>query len=181
MRKNLAMGAPLLVVVTGMPSSGKTTVAEALSRHLRIPLVAKDEIKECLYESLGTGDVAWSGRLGSAAFDLIFELARGMLAAGVSLIVEANFFHHQEGDFASLPQNRTVQIHCDAPLDVLLHRYANRVRHAGHHDAEKIGELPARFESGAHSALNLDGELIRLDTVRPVNLEALAERVRALF
>ena len=46
------MTPPLLVVVSGMPSSGKTTVAEELARRLRLPLIAKDAIKESLYETL---------------------------------------------------------------------------------------------------------------------------------
>jgi predicted kinase len=170
---------PLLVVVTGMPCSGKTTVAEGLAARLALPLIAKDEIKESLYETLGADDVAASGRLGTAAYGLIFGLARTMLASGVSLIVEANFFRKQERDFALLPDHRLAQIHCEAPLAVVLERYANRSRHAGHHDAEKIKELPPRFESGAHAPLRLRGELIQLDTTEPVELDALAERFRS--
>lgn len=167
---------PLLVAVTGMPSSGKTTVAEGLARRLRLPLIAKDEIKESLFESLGAGDAEASARLGVAAYALIFALARAMLHAGVSAIVEANFFPEQTADFASLPAHRFVQIHCHAPLAVLTERYASRSRHPGHHDATKIDELPARFASGAHDALDLPGELIDLDTTRPVDLDALAAR-----
>jgi predicted kinase len=171
---------PLLVVVTGMPSSGKTTLAETLAPRLGLPLVAKDDLKESLFESLGAGDVSWSGRLGAAAYDLIFALARTMLAAGVSLIVEANFFHDHERSFEELPDHRLVQLHCDAPLEVLLERYGRRVRHPGHHDAEKIGELPARFASGAHSPLDLPGELIVVDTTRAVDIDELAGRIRGV-
>jgi predicted kinase len=160
-----------------MPSSGKTTVAEGLARRLRLPLIGKDEIKESLYESLGAGEVDASGKLGAAAYALIFALTRAMLDAGVSAIVEANFFRDQRAGFASLPPHRLVQIHCHAPLDVLTERYASRSRHPGHHDAEKIKELPARLASGAHDALDLPGELIELDTTHPVDLDALAARV----
>ncbi len=170
--------APLLVVVAGMPSSGKTTVAEGLARRLRLPLIAKDEIKESLYESLGAGSVSSSAVLGDAAYALIFALARTMLSSGVSAIIEANFFRDQESEFAALPEHQLVQVHCKAPLSVLLDRYANRSRHAGHHDAQKIKELPARYESGAHDALRLRGDLIELDTTQPVDLDALADRVR---
>jgi predicted kinase len=172
---------PLLVVVTGMPSSGKSTVADGLAGRLALPLVAKDEIKESLYASLGAESVTASERLGTAAYALTFDLARAMLASGVSLIVEANFFREQEPDFASLPEHRLVQVHCHAPFAVLLDRYANRSRHAGHHDAEKIKELPARFESGAHSPLRLRGDLVQLDTTEAVDLDALAARLRELL
>ena len=175
------MAVPLLVVVTGMPSSGKSTVAEGLAARLALPLIAKDEIKESLYESLGADDVAASARLGAAAYTLIFDLAKTMLASGVSLIAEANFFREQERYFASLPGHRLAQLHCHAPLTVLLERYASRSRHAGHQDAEKIKELPARFQRGAHSPLRLPGELIQLDTTEAVDLDALAERLRGLL
>lgn len=115
-----------------------------------------------------------------AAYALIFALARTLLGSGVSVIVEANFFRDQEQEFATLPEHRLVQLHCEAPLAILLERYANRPRHAGHHDSEKIGELPARFERGAHDALKLPGDLIELDTTEPVDLDALADRIRAL-
>src|SRR5262245_23083560 len=164
-----------------MPSSGKTTVAEGLAGRLALPLIAKDEIKESLYESLGADDVTASARLGAAAYALIFGLARTMLASGASLIAEANFFRDQERDFASLPGHRFAQLHCHAPLAVLLDRYASRSRHAGHHDAEKIKELPGRFQSGAHSPLRLPGALIQLDTTDALDLDALAERVRNLL
>jgi predicted kinase len=164
---------PLLVAVTGMPSSGKTTVAEGLARRLRLPLIAKDEIKESLYDSLGLA----GPEIGGAAYALIFALARSFLGAGVSTIVEANFFRDQKDEFALLPAHRFAQVHCHAPLAVLTERYASRARHPGHRDAEKIEELPARFASGAHDALDLPGELIELDTTLPVDLDALAERV----
>jgi predicted kinase len=113
-----------------MPASGKTTVARALADELRVPLVTKDGIKERLYDELGTGDIAWSRQLGGAAYALLFEFCRELLAAGLSVAAEANFFAgSQEGQVAALPPHRLVQIVCTAPLDVLLERYAGRTRH----------------------------------------------------
>ncbi len=175
------MQTPLLVVVTGMPASGKSTVAELVAHRLRLPLIAKDEIKERLFEALGPGDVDWSNRLGDATYALIFAIARTLLDSATSTIVEANFFGGQESDFAALPKHRVVQIHCEAPLDVLLERYGSRVRHPGHHDEAKILQLADRFESGAHSPLDLGGELISLDTTRPLDEDQLIGRVRKLM
>ena len=175
------MRLPLLLVVSGMPSSGKTTVAEGLARRLRLPLISKDEIKESLYDSLGAADVAASAHLGRAAYALIFAFARASLDSGASVLVEANFFRDQEAEFMGLPAHRLVQLHCQAPLAILSERYANRSRHAGHHDTEKIRELPARFESGVHDALNLPGDLTELDTTQPVDLDTLADKISTLL
>jgi predicted kinase len=161
-----------------MPSSGKTTVAEALSLQLELPLVAKDEIKERLFDTLGTGDVDWSGRLGEAAYALVFAFAGRLLASGCSAIVEANFFQDQAADFSRLPAHRVVQIHCDAPLAVLVQRYEGRLRHPGHNDDQKVRELAERFESGTHAPLNLAGDLIRIDTVKAMDVGQVADRLR---
>jgi predicted kinase len=168
----------LVVVVTGMPGTGKTTIAEALSRDLGLPLVSRDRIKERLYDTLGIGDVEWSDRLGGAAFALLFDSARVMLESGHAVMLEANFFRGTEQEFVALPPHRAIQIHCKAPLDVLIARYADRPRHRGHHDAEKLKVLPARFQSGAHEPLDLPGDLITVDTSHRVDLHALVEWIR---
>src|SRR5437762_2532008 len=82
---------PLLVVVTGAPGSGKTTVARALAAELKLPLLAKDDVKEPLFDTLGVGDRDWSRKLGRATYEVLFALARRLLESGASCILESNF------------------------------------------------------------------------------------------
>lgn len=160
-----------------MPAAGKTTLARALSEALRLPLVTKDDIKEELYDALGVGDVEWSQRLGKASYALIFVFCRALLARGQSVIAEANFFAGvDEKRFPELPPHRLVQVHCAAPFDVLLARWeTRRDRHPGHLDRERAAELRQRFEEGIHRPLALAGELIEVDTSRPVDAERIAQ------
>src|SRR5215475_7164343 len=70
----------LVVLVNGLPAAGKTTLARALSRRLRLPLFSKDVIKEAHADVLGAlppGDGAqrhWNSRLGAAASDAMWAL-----------------------------------------------------------------------------------------------------------
>ncbi len=63
-----------LIVVSGAPGTGKSTIAAALAADLGWPLLAVDTIKETLADVLGLGDEDWSGRLGDAAAELVFRL-----------------------------------------------------------------------------------------------------------
>lgn len=168
-----------MVIVTGPPASGKTTVAKQLAARLRLPLIAKDTIKEALFDALGAGDLAWSQRLGEATYLAMLALAEDTVAAGASLVLEANFV--RGGEFATrlaaLPA-RFVQIHCSAPLEVLVERYRSRERHPGHVDSERIDALRRAVEAGRHDPLDLPGETIRIDTTS-TSFDAVWPRIAA--
>lgn len=40
----------MVLVITGAPGSGKSTLATRLAAELELPLVAKDDVKEALFE-----------------------------------------------------------------------------------------------------------------------------------
>jgi predicted kinase len=166
---------PLLVVVTGAPGSGKTTLAQALAAELRLPLIAKDDVKEPLFDGLGTGDREWSRRLGRATYEVMFSLTRRLLASGASCILESNFSDAQP--LHALPPARVVQVFCSAPDELILERYAARTRHPGHLDAEIVEELRGRLEQREWTPLDLGGALVQVDTTEAVDVAALAAEV----
>jgi hypothetical protein len=84
-------GAQHLIVISGPPASGKSALAACLQARHRWPLLAKDTIKECLFDSLGVGDRTWSRRLSDASFELMFRLAAAALGVTPVLMIEGNF------------------------------------------------------------------------------------------
>ena len=66
----------IVVVVTGLPASGKTTLSRRLSEALRLPLLSKDLVKESLFDVLGVNDRAWSLQLGAATMEVLWSLLR---------------------------------------------------------------------------------------------------------
>ena len=163
--------APLLVVVTGHPATGKTTVAEQLASALGLPAFHKDVIKESLADTVGFTDRASSQRLGHAATVLLYDVADRLLGAGQSVLVESNFpAEHSSAPLRASAERtgaRVVQVVLRASQAAMEARFAARRRHPVHVQRE-LGPMPP------YVALDLPGRLIELDTTTlPVDVAAL--------
>ena len=79
---------PILIIISGPPCTGKTTLAEKIAAKFRLPLINKDGIKETLFDTLGVGDRGWSSKLSVASYALLHYMAESVVKAGTSLIVE---------------------------------------------------------------------------------------------
>jgi predicted kinase/predicted nucleotidyltransferase len=129
-----------LIIVTGAPATGKTTLAAALGSHLGMPVLSKDLIKETLLESVESGSLQESQRLGHAAFKVLYAVAQELLDAGVSVILEAPFKRGVgEPELRSLVKGRIAAvIVCTASPELVVNRFRERAtgseRHPGHMD-----------------------------------------------
>jgi predicted kinase len=93
------MTRPRAVLVTGVPGSGKSTLARQLSHLLRIPYLARDDVRGGLFFTEG----AWSdtlARVPSAeeAVDVFLATAELLLSHGVSCVLEYVVRAHRRGD-----------------------------------------------------------------------------------
>ena len=79
---------PLLVLVSGSPGSGKTTLASRLAADLGSPMLSKDTIKEALGRTLAVDSVERSKQLGGASVDALYALIDVQLDLGVSVVVD---------------------------------------------------------------------------------------------
>jgi predicted kinase len=143
------MKKPLVIVISGLPCTGKTALGTRIAREFSIPFFSKDGFKERLFDELGWSDRAWSKKLGLASYKLLFYALETQLEVGRSCIIEANFypeFHTQIlNDFKRQYEFEFFQIHCHALPKILLERFQTRwasgTRHPGHADHVTLPEM----------------------------------------
>lgn len=141
------MRAPLLII-NGPPAAGKTTLALKLSRHLRLPLLTKDRIKESLGDTLEVETYEQSRALDNTTFALMLSLAQLQIDIGMGIVLEAPYYGQTAENLASLTtQSRGAVIQCEADRATLFNRWRARVpdRHWVHFDHPDQGLHPANY------------------------------------
>jgi predicted kinase len=163
---------PLLLIITGHPGSGKTTLAHRLAADFKLPLIYKDGIKERLFDDMGWSDREWSRKLGRATYTLLYYFVEVQFAAGVSCIVESNFWpEFANAEFGAMQQKygfRPFQIQCFADGETLLRRFKERAesdqRHPGHVEPDNYAEYEQHLLQGIIAPVEIGGVIYPLDT-----------------
>ena len=172
-----------ILIVSGAPASGKSTLAGALAEVFGYPLLSKDTLKESLFDSLGThlsknaGSAAELSRLLSrAAMDLLWAIA----PCCPQVILEANFrpkSHHERERFAAL-EGRKLEVYCHCSPEEAARRFRERATTARHHPAHSMKTLSAELLEEFDRPVALS-PVIDVDTESPVNPLDVIERIRA--
>ena len=193
-----------IIILTGMPAAGKSTIAAKLSDAFKLPILEKDNLKEGLFDTLGFENYPQKRKLDHAANAVLLRCAEALIKQQVPTIIDNNF------DTASGEQlNKLVTDYdCDCltiflggNTDVFYERYVERdrlhLRHLGHilqeHYPPTEGdcldytmtreEFAEKFEKRGMGSFQCKGERIEIDATYPekVDVDALIEQVRAFM
>jgi len=161
-----------VILITGHPATGKTTLARTLAQELGLPLLHRDGLKETLADTLGWSDDEWSLKLGAATWELLYYLVETLLRAQVSHVVESNFSPtHATVRWQQLQARygpQIVQLRCEADPDLVLQRFHSRVeagdRHPIHRYATDTTGYRTILEQGHLGWIEVPGERLSIDT-----------------
>jgi predicted kinase len=161
-----------VILITGHPATGKTTLAHYLAQALHMPLLYRDGLKETLADTLGWSTEEWSLKLGAATWELLYHLVETLLRADVSHIVESNFTSvRATGRWQQLCERysiRIIQLRCEADPALVIERFHTRVakgeRHPIHRYSTDTTDYRKILEQGPPDWIDVPGERITVDT-----------------
>jgi predicted kinase len=118
---------PSLIVVTGRPGAGKSTLSHRLARAIRCPLISRDEIKEGRLHTAADAD---DRQITREVFETFFDSLDQLLRRRVSLVAEAAFQHKvwQPQLVPLLALARVRVIICQVPGELALQRRRDRLQ-----------------------------------------------------
>jgi len=87
------MNKPLLLVVTGRPGSGKTTLAHILAQRIHCPAFCRDEFKEGFVNTVKRSHGALDSSVNREVYETFFQAVEVMVSRGITLVIEAAFQH----------------------------------------------------------------------------------------
>ncbi|MDL2398707.1 ROK family protein [Rhizobium mayense] len=137
-----------VVLVNGVPASGKSRLAKLLSQRTGWPVLSLDGIKNPFLEHIGGVDRDFNRTLGRASYQAIWSFIREA-PAGSTFIVDAWFGFQPkavlEAYIKDAGVDRVAELWCKVPGIVAGERYASRLKNRlpGHPGAEYVPELVA--------------------------------------
>ena len=132
---------PKLLMIAGLPASGKSTVARRLADAFGMPVLEKDDLKEALFDAVGFRNYPEKRQLDVAANAVLLRAAGAVLDAGESLCLVNNFRRDMEygvREFLAAHPCRAGLLLLTGNADVFWRRYAERDRVGARHMAHAL-------------------------------------------
>lgn len=172
---------PFVVMVTGLPAAGKSTLCEALAPRLGLPILKSDTVKEALFDSIGYSTRDWSSFLSTVAVDVSFRL---LPEVGPCLLDVFMPRHVAESRLRESAEE-IIEVHCAIDYASAWRRFIGRAergeRHRGHVDDEVTFDFYTESlrPQMVDRPFNFGKHTLRVDTTGDSDLEAIYAWVTA--
>lgn len=127
-----------LIIITGAPASGKSSIATVVGKKIAIDVISKDGFKIKLFEKHGFTNHGEKKKLSIMGEKMMYETIERYIMQNKDLIVDNNFKHFSIVREILERNDKCVDIlcvYCVANYDILAKRYNERISSGNRHQA----------------------------------------------
>lgn len=136
------------ILITGIPASGKSSMADFLTEKLRLPVISKDRIKELMYDVIGFQSREEKVKLGVAGMNIMYYMAEQLMRCRQPFILENNFENISRDGLLDILEKysyKAITITLTGDYEKIYQRFLERndspERHRGHVVNDRYPEL----------------------------------------
>src|SRR5215207_4176750 len=146
----------MLIVISGPPGTGKTTLAHRIAAAVGCPAICRDEIKEGMVHADPGFVPAPSDPLTMRTLATFFDVIGLLIGRGTTVVAEAAFQDHLWGPRLTpyLDRAEVRIVHCTVSADVARARIAERAAGNELRKAHEDGHTPSDNWRRRHDAFN---------------------------
>ncbi|MDD5071922.1 MAG: ATP-binding protein [Patescibacteria group bacterium] len=166
------MSVSKVILISGPPCTGKTTLARTLAKNFQLPVINCDPIREILYDAFGCFDLETFNKNRKVSFFLMFKVLKLFLGCGQNLIIDSTFWSKgirlRIQKLQKQHKFKCLQINLKASGQTLWERYRKKMsskrRHPGYLDHLREKELKRKIIRGFSPPPKIRGRTLAIDT-----------------
>lgn len=151
----------MLIVVTGLPGTGKTTIAEALAKETDAVVFSTDKIRKMIFEK-----PVYDEEDKRIVYDELFSQTGKYLAMGKNVILDGTFYtkvlRQRAKEVGKSFREEVYFVYCETPEELLKERINKRKDKFSDADYSVYLKMKKIFEE-------FEEDVIIIDTSNPVN------------
>lgn len=165
----------MLIMVTGLPATGKSTIARNLAKRLHGTLLRTDLIRKELHPKPG-----YTREEKELIYDVMLLLTKYLLRAGITVVLDGTFYkrslRRKVYTVAARTKSHLKIIECACPEHVIkrrMERRARRKRNLSDADYEVYKKIASQFEPISRKHIVVDTSMFLKQ-----NIEEIMHKIR---
>lgn len=151
----------MLIVVTGLPGTGKTTIAESLAKEIDAVVFSTDKIRKMIFEK-----PVYNEEDKRIVYDELFSITGKYLASRKNVILDGTFYtkalRQSAKEVGKTFSENVYFVYCETPEELLKERIDKRKDKFSDADYSVYLKMKKIFEE-------FEDDVIIIDTSNPVN------------
>jgi predicted kinase len=151
----------MLIVITGLPGTGKTTIAEELAKEIDAIVFSTDKIRKKIFQK-----PVYNEEDKKIVYNQLFLETNKYLAKGKNVILDGTFYtkslRQRAKEVGKSLSNNVYFIYCETPEEILKKRIENRKDKYSDADYGVYLKMKKIFEE-------FEDDFIKIDTSNPVS------------